>query len=114
MLEGGGGGMLDFTHIDDLVEGITRSLGLSGGRNRTFNITYGNARSIADLAAIIKSVIPEVILKQAPAAPEKPKRGTLTTDRARQHLDFVASRNLDTYYAEYCEWYKSEWNRLSK
>ena len=37
LLEGGGGGMLDFTHIDDLVEGITRSL--AGGRTQP-NVQY--------------------------------------------------------------------------
>ena len=41
LLEGGGGGRLDFTNVDDLVEGIIRALVLHGGRSRTFNITYG-------------------------------------------------------------------------
>jgi UDP-glucose 4-epimerase len=112
MLEGGGGGMLDFTHIDDLVEGISRSLALSGGLNRTFNITYGNARSISDLAEIIKHVIPEVSLQQAPPAPEKPKRGTLRTDRAKEYLGFYPRHELDTAYRDYCEWYKSKWQQI--
>ena len=109
LLEGGGGGMLDFTHIDDLVEGITRSLALDGGLNRTFNITFGNARSIADLAEIIRQVIPEVSLQQAPPAPEKPKRGTLKMDRAQEFLGFVPSRPIDTGYKEFCEWYVDKW-----
>ena len=109
LLEGGGGGMLDFTHIDDLVEGITRSLALDGGLNRTFNITFGNARSIADLAEIIRQVIPEVSLQQAPPAPEKPKRGTLKMDRAQKFLGFVPSRPIDTGYKEFCEWYVDKW-----
>ena len=112
MLEGGGGGMLDFTHIDDLVEGISRSLALPGGRNRTFNITYGNARSISDLAEIIRDVIPEVSLQQAPPAPEKPKRGTLRTDRAKEYLGFYPSHELDTAYRDYCEWYKGKWQEI--
>ena len=110
LLEGGGGGMLDFTHIDDLVEGITRSLALKGGLNRTFNITFGNARSIADLAEIIRQVIPEVFLQQAPPAPEKPKRGTLKMDRAKEHLGFLPSKPIDTGYREFCEWYVNKWD----
>lgn len=109
LLEGGGGGMLDFTHIDDLVEGITRSLALEGGLNRTFNITFGNARSIADLAEIIRKVIPEVCLQQAPQALEKPKRGTLKIDRAREYLGFVPSKPIDSGYKEFCEWYADKW-----
>jgi nucleoside-diphosphate-sugar epimerase len=112
-LEGGGAGRLDFTHIDDLVEGIARSLSLPGGINRTFNITYGNSRPIADLASIIKNIIPNVKLMEAPAAPEKPKRGTLVTDRAKEHLGFFPSRSIDTHYTEYCEWYFEQWRSVT-
>jgi nucleoside-diphosphate-sugar epimerase len=112
LLEGGGGGKLDFTHIDDLVEGITRSLALEGGLNRTFNITYGNARSIADLAEIIRSVIPDVTLQQAPPAPEKPKRGTLTMDRAKEYLGFSPRIPIDIGYKEFCEWYVAKWGQI--
>jgi nucleoside-diphosphate-sugar epimerase len=113
MLEGGGGGMLDFTHIDDLTEGITRSLALPGGINHTFNLTFGNARSISDLASIIREVIPDVSLEQAPPAPEKPKRGTLQTEHAKEFLGFYPSRSIDIAYKEYCEWYLDQWNGLS-
>lgn len=111
LLEGGGGGMLDFTHIDDLVEGQVRALGLEGGRSRTFNITFGNARSIAELASIVKASVPEAILEERPAAPYKPKRGTLHIHRAREFLGFVPSRPLETGYRGYCDWYVSEWKR---
>jgi nucleoside-diphosphate-sugar epimerase len=114
LLEGGGGGMLDFTHIDDLVEGMTRSLAVEGGKGRTFNITFGNARSIADLAAIIKDIIPEARLEERPAAPEKPKRGTLIIDRAKEFLGFVPSRPLEVGYRQFCEWYVEEWRRARK
>ncbi|MDC0476546.1 NAD(P)-dependent oxidoreductase [Alphaproteobacteria bacterium] len=114
LLEGGGGGMLDFTHIEDLVEGITRSLALEGGLNRTFNITFGNARSIADLAQIIKEVVPSATVENAPPAPEKPKRGTLLTQRARDFLGFVPSRSIDTGYRDFCEWYYSKWQNASE
>ncbi|MEP0942322.1 MAG: NAD(P)-dependent oxidoreductase [Rhizobiaceae bacterium] len=111
LLEGGGGGRLDFTHIDDLVEGIARSLALEGGRSRTFNITFGNARTIAELAAIVKEIVPNVVLEERPAAKEKPKRGTLLMDRAREYLGFVPQRSLDEGYRDYCRYYISQWQR---
>lgn len=111
LLEGGGDGRLDFTNVDDLVEGITRGLALDGGRSRTFNITYGNARTIAELAAIVKSVVPSVRLEERPPAPEKPKRGTLEIGRAKEFLGFVPSRGLDTGYYDYCRWYVDQWER---
>ena len=58
ILEGGGGGKLDFTHIDDLVEGITRTLIYKVARSKTFNLTYGDARSISDLTKNYKRYNP--------------------------------------------------------
>ncbi len=112
LLEGGGGGMLDFTHIDDLIEGIIRSISLKGGINRTFNITYGNARKIEDLAKIIKDVIPDVEIKIAPPAPYKPKRGTLSVERSSSFLGFKPKKHLDLAYKEYCMWYKEQWEKI--
>ena len=112
ILEGGGGGQLDFTHIDDLVEGITRTLIYKEARSKTFNITYGNARSISDLAKIIKKIIPEVELKEAPAAKLKPKRGTLNITRAKELLNFIPNKPIELGYAEFCEWYIKQWNNI--
>jgi nucleoside-diphosphate-sugar epimerase len=112
LLEGGGSGRLDFTYVEDLVEGIARALALPGGLSRTFNITYGSARTIAELAAIVKQVVPNVRLEDRPAAPEKPKRGTLEMNRAREFLGFVQARPLETGYLEYCHHYAREWERV--
>ena len=108
-LEGGGSGMLDFTHIDDLTEGIVRSIMYKGGLSQTFNITYGNARYISDLAKIIKERIPKVIINEAPIANDKPIRGTLEIDRAKKFLDFYPKMNLEKGYADYCDWYIEQW-----
>jgi nucleoside-diphosphate-sugar epimerase len=115
-LEGGGDGRLDFTYINDLVEGMVRALGLctQPESSYTFNLTYGNARTIAELAKIVKSVVPSVEIEIAPRAVDKPIRGTLSTDRARDVLGFVPSYSLDVGYKQYCEWYASEWERVSR
>jgi nucleoside-diphosphate-sugar epimerase len=112
-LEGGGAGRLDFTYIHDLVEGMVRALGLPGGVRNTFNLTFGNARSIAELVSVIRSVIPDLRIEEKPAAPEKPKRGTLSTARAEEMLGFKARWTLEEGYARYCRWYKEEWQRNS-
>ena len=110
-LEGGGGGKLDFTHIDDLVEGIARTLIYKEGRSKTFNLTYGNARPISDLAKIIKEKIPQAILKEAPAAKLKPKRGTLSIDRAKNLIHFKPKKPVEVGYALFCDWYIKQWNK---
>lgn len=111
LLEGGGDGRLDFTYIHDLVEGMIRALALPKGINNTFNLTFGNARTIADLAGIVRDVIPSAILEERPRAADKPIRGTLSTERAWSDLGFKARWALEVGYRQYCEWYVSEWKR---
>jgi len=116
LLEGGGDGRLDFTYIGDLVNGISRSIALhpGPGRSETFNLTYGEARTIADLAAVVKNVIPEVVLEDRPRAEDKPIRGTLSIDRAREVLGFEPQWPLEQGYKRYCEWYVDQWERASR
>ena len=115
MLEGGGDGRLDFTSIEDLVDGQVRALALHEGRgsSNTFNLTFGNARTIAELAAVVQSVVPNVILEERPRAEDKPVRGTLSTERAERLLGFKASRPLEDGYKRYCQWYAEQWERAS-
>jgi len=112
-LEGGGSGLLDFTHIDDLTDGLVRSMALPGGLSRTFNLTYGAARPVSELAAIIRDRFPDARFEEAPAAKEKPKRGTLRIDRAREFLGFTPKRDLSVGYAAYCDWYKAQWEKTA-
>ncbi len=114
LLEGGGDGRLDFTYIEDLAEGMIRALALHGGRGMsdTFNLTYGDARTIFDLAAIVKEIIPNVVLETRPKAVDKPVRGTLKMDKARDRLGFNPNWPLETGYKKYCEWYAEEWQRV--
>jgi nucleoside-diphosphate-sugar epimerase len=116
LLEGGGDGKLDFTYIEDLVEGMVRGLGMHAGNGttNTFNITFGNARTIAELATVIRETIPEAILEERPRALDKPIRGTLSTKRAEELLGFKAKWTLETGYRRYVEWYVDQWRRAQR
>ena len=116
LLEGGGDGRLDFTYIDDLVEGQIRALAMHGGAGTsdTFNITFGRARTIAELASVVKGVVPNVALEERPRAEDKPIRGTLSTERAEEVLGFKAKWTLDRGYRQYCEWYADQWERARR
>ena len=114
LLEGGGQGRLDFTHISDLVDGMTRAIAVQHGSTNTFNLTFGNARTIADLASIVKDVVPNAILEERPRDDNKPIRGTLSTQRAQDELGFVPKWTLETGYRRYCEWYVDQWARAEK
>ena len=71
-----------------------------------------NINKITNIKPTIREVIPDVSFQQAPAAPEKPKRGTLQTERAKERLGFYPSRSIDVAYKEYCEWYMDQWHGL--
>lgn len=120
LLEGGGDGRLDFTDIRDLVRGIVLSMAVPEPLpgfdtfTRTFNLTFGNARTIGELARVLQEVIPEVILEERPRMEEKPIRGTLETDLARDYLGFVPQYPIEKGYREYCEWYVEEWHRAAR
>ncbi len=116
LLEGGGDGRLDFTYINDLVQGMVRALALhdSPERSSTFNITYGNARTIAELAGVVKEVVPSAKLEERPRAADKPVRGTLSIERARRELGFEPEWPLEVGYKRYCEWYVAEWERAKR
>lgn len=116
LLEGGGDGKLDFTYIEDLVQGMVRALALHKGHDdsSTFNITFGNARTIADLAAVVKSVVPEAILEERPRAADKPIRGTLSISRAQEKLGFYPEWTLENGFKRYCEWYVEQWRRSER
>ncbi|WP_339859753.1 NAD(P)-dependent oxidoreductase [Thalassospira alkalitolerans] len=112
-LEGGGDGRLDFTYIKDLVSGMVRGLALheGNGYSQTFNLTYGNARTIKDLFDIVQELVPGVESVVTEREVEKPIRGTLSTERAETVLGFKAEWSLEKGYRAYAEWYISEWEK---
>ena len=103
-----------FTYIEDLIDGMIRALALHGGptASDTFNLTYGNARSILELANTIKEIIPDVTFECRPKAEDKPTRGTLKMDKAEDRLGFKPKWPLEKGYKKYCEWYVSEWEKV--
>lgn len=113
ILEGGGEGLLDFTHIDDLVEGIVRTLIYKEARSHTFNLTFGSARPILELASIIKEKLPETILEEAPKVDLKPTRGTLEINRAQNLIGFKPKKPIEIGYSLFCDWYIEKWNSIS-
>ena len=54
-IEGNGQNKLDFTYIDDLIQGTTLVVEKDEAQNETFNLTYGEAQSIAKMAEILEN-----------------------------------------------------------
>ena len=53
-INGDGSEKLDFTYIEDLIDGIEKCCNNEKAINQTFNLTYGNSRPVTDLIEILK------------------------------------------------------------
>lgn len=106
-VEGDGSDRLDFTHVDDVVDGVVLILTKPDALNQTFNITFGDGRSIIDLCVILQRYFPDLRIEYKPVDRLKPKRGTLDILKARTVLGFNPRRFLETGYSEYIQWYQN-------
>ena len=77
---------LDFTYINDLVQGIVLSIIKSNSINQIFNITFGAARSINQLAEIVMEKFPGIKLHHKKRDGLMPERGTLSIAKAQKLL----------------------------
>src|SRR5262249_50093238 len=64
-VEGDGEDRLDFTYIDDLVHGLLLVIGEPAAHNETFNLTYGEGRTVGEVASIVQSRYPETPIEYA-------------------------------------------------
>lgn len=107
-IDGDGTDALDFTYIEDLVDGICRCIEKPEARNQTFNMTYGNSRSIRDLVTIVQKYFPEIGVESVQRDNLMPERGTLNVSKAKRLLGYQPKFPIDLGYAKYIEWYLSE------
>lgn len=105
-ISGDGSDRLDFTYIDDLVQGVVRVIDNPNSRNQLFNLTYGNSRSIAELAEIVGYYFPDVKVKYSQRDHLMPERGTLSVDKAKQMVGYTPSYPIEKGMEKYINWYR--------
>lgn len=103
VLHDGGRGKLDFTYVADLVQGVILAAKTEKVKSETFNLTYGQGRSLAELARIIKEHFPKtkIISRMIAAELRRPKRGTMDVSRAKKILGYRPQYPLEKGVAEY-------------
>jgi nucleoside-diphosphate-sugar epimerase len=105
-VDGDGTERLDFTFIDDLVEGIQQVIQNPKSRNQTFNMTYGQSRSVNDLVHIMERYFPEVPVQYVERDKLMPFRGTLSVKRARDLIGYDPKNSIEKGFPKYIEWYR--------
>ena len=106
-INGDGKEGLDFTYINDLTQGIILSISKPESINQIFNITYGDSRSINQLAEIVMHKFPGIKLHHKTRDGLMPERGTLSIDKARTLLGYNPQYPVEEGFIKYINWYKS-------
>lgn len=106
-VDGDGSERLDFTYIDDLAEGVSLVLEKPAALGETFNLTYGQSRSIRDLVSVVESCIPDVHVKSVERDKLMPFRGTLSVAKARDLLDYHPAHPIEVGFPKYIDWYRT-------
>lgn len=104
---GDGKEFLDFTYIDDLVQGIYLAMIKTKSLNEIFNITYGKSKSLIDLINIIKKNINNVVVKKVERDKLMPFRGTLSVKKAEKLLGYKPKFNLERGLPKLIKWYEN-------
>ena len=110
---GNGEEKLDFTYINDLMQGIYSCINNNNSINQIFNLTYGNARKINDLIDILREYFPNIKIKNLPRDKLMPERGTLDISKAKKLLSYNPKFSLDNGFRKYIEWYIDFYKNLN-
>ncbi|MDP1526085.1 MAG: NAD-dependent epimerase/dehydratase family protein [Rhodocyclaceae bacterium] len=105
-INGDGTDGLDFTYIKDFCQGVLLSIAKPEARNEIFNITFGSARSLNDLAGLVLEYFPGLHVIHNPRDALMPERGTLSIDKARRLLGYDPQFPVDKGFVQYIQWYK--------
>jgi len=97
----GSSSKVDFTYVDDLVEGYKLIINSKKSENEIFNITKGNSRTLLELALIIKKYFPRAKIIKDNHEKGVPKRGTLNISKAKKMLNFRPKHDLELGIKKY-------------
>ncbi len=104
-ITGDGKEKLDFTYIEDLLNGMVLMMTNNKAKNQIFNLTFGNSRSLIELIDILKKYFPNLQVKNIPRDKLMPIRGTLSMRKAKKLLNFKSKFNLEKGISRMIKWY---------
>ncbi len=113
-ISGDGSDRLDFTYIQDVVNGVVKVLENENSHGQTFNLTYGSSRSIAEMVEVLRKNFPDIAIKNLPRDKLMPARGTLSVDKARKLLGYEPTFPLERGFVEYINWYRNAFRHIVK
>jgi nucleoside-diphosphate-sugar epimerase len=109
---GDGTECLDFTYVGDLVNGICCCVENPNAQNQIFNLTYGQGRSLNEMAGFLKNRFPKIAVQHMARDALTPERGTLSIEKAKRLIGYQPSFPLEKGYARYMDWYQDLFRNL--
>jgi nucleoside-diphosphate-sugar epimerase len=104
----GGDLPMDVTHVRDLAQGIERALTVRPLAHRIFNITGGVSRRRAEVAEIVRRLLPEATVRVGPGIPPAAHlRGPSLLTRARAELGYEPAYTLEAGLADWLAWLRA-------
>ena len=97
---------LDFTYIDDLVDGTILASTSKKGINETFNITNGRGRTLFEFVKILKKYFPKIKYTIKKRDEFRPKRGTLSIKKANRLVGYSPKVSLEDGIYRYLKFLK--------
>lgn len=108
-LPAGADTLIDYTYVEDLVDGVLRTLDHPRHRFDTYNVASGEATSDRDMVQMIKELLPGARISVGPGRREFrpgiriPAKGALDCTRARIELGYVPKYPLRRGLAAYID-----------
>ena len=106
-VDGDGQERLDFTYVDDLVEGICIATRHPAALTQVFNMTNGCSRSILELVNILRKEFQGVEVESVERDNLMPVRGTLSIAKAQALIGYSPENPIEVGIPKYIEWYRS-------
>lgn len=97
---------IDFTHVDDLVEGIALAVENNQAENQIFNMTRGSARTIYDAAKISVGLAKSGDIAANEKDSSYPTRGTLNISKAKTLLEYNPKIDIEDGFKKIYPSYK--------
>jgi UDP-glucose 4-epimerase len=100
---------LDFTYIKDIAHGAILATIKDEGKGEDFNITHGKAHTLLDYVECLKCHFPDLDYDIVPRDSFRPKRGTLSIEKASKLLGYMPQYSLQDGVNDYVEFINKHW-----
>ena len=97
---------LDFTHVDDVADGIVAAATVKKAANKTYNLTHGKSHTLLAAAKLAVKLAGQGDIKVADRDKNFPSRGALNITRAQKDLGFKPKIDIEEGFENYYRWLK--------